>query len=545
MNLDRLAVYTKGLDEKKTAILLWVGLCVLYILTLSAHPIWDSVEYAYAWERNDWWNIFHPHHLMAPATGWLLYRFLVLLGYTGRAIWPMAVASSFFGASASTVLFSSLWKLTKHLYVSLISTLLFAVSIVVWRFSVEAGVYALATFVLLVALWFLLQYLEAPSLRRAIWVGVSAGLAIVAHEMNLIYAGLVGPLMLYRNRRNIRHVFSYGVPMALTAAVLYGVAGRLAGARQPQDFFDWLTWYLQRSGQEAWGGWYVGRNALKETLFTFIRQIVFTPQKALFVELLRGQLPNWRDGFLMALFLLLGALAAGTAILLLGQWKSSLKRYSLLVSFFGAWFVGYTLFLAWVGSPREGWIFVLVPLWMLLGMIWASIESYIQLRGASAVITLLFAVLGVLNLWGEALPTHDPKKSHEGQVAWMVEANTQPDDLIIAPNSPVRSYIPYFARRENCISTYDPFRAAQVEGGDGYDRLRETMEAEWDKGNNVFVLSSALDLAPDDLVFQLMQTDKDRLVAFFNAHQMTPVAQCETSQKVVTLCRIEPPIEYQ
>lgn len=540
MTRNRLAGRAKGLDEKKTAILLWVGLCVAYLLTLSANPLWDSVVYAHAWENDIWWNIFHPHHLLGPVTGWLLYRGLMLLGYHGRAIWPMAVASAFFGASASTILFLSLWELTKRLYVALVSALLFATSIVVWRFSGEAGVYAIATFVLLGALRCLIAYLKERKTRYAVWLGILAGLAVVAHEMNLIFVGLVGLLMLYCSRRHIRHVVAYTVPLALTVLVLYGTAGWLAGARQPRDFYNWLTWYLQKSGQEAWGGWYVGRNALKETLFTLTRAITFTPQRALFAQLLHGQLTGWQDGFLMAVFVLIAVLAVAVLIFLLGQWRLSWKQYPLLIPFFCAWFVGYTLFVAWCGSPLEGWIFVVIPVWTLLGMFWGTMGPSKRWRSTGALITLLLVGLTVLNLAGEVLPTHDPRQSYEGQVSLLVEANTHPSDLIIVPNSPLRSYIPYFARRENCISTHDPFRAAQVEGGNGYQRLRERIETEWSTGHRVLLLSSALTLEADDLVFQLMQTDKESLLAFFNAYQMTPIAQRQINEELVTLYQIGP-----
>lgn len=540
MNRNSLIKRVKGLNEKETAIALGVGLFVVYLLTLSNDPLWDSIIYAYAWENNVWQEILHPHHLLGPITGWLLYRGLVLLGYFGRAIWPMAVASAFFGGLASTMLFLSLWELTRHLYVALVSALLFAVSVVMWRFSVEAGVYAMATCVLLGALRSLIVYLRGRETRCAVWSGVLAGLAVVAHEMNLIFAGLAGLLVLAYNHRHIRGVIAYVVPLVLTISVFYGTAGWLIGARQPCDFYNWLTWYLQKSGQEGWGGWYVGRNALKETIFTLTRAIAFTPQKALFTQLLYGQSTNWRDGFLVVGFVIVVVLFLLVWILLLSQWKRAWKRYRLAIPFFCAWFVGYILFVAWCGSPLEGWVFVVIPIWVLLGMFWGTLRPSRYWAKSNMLITLLLIGLTVLNLVGTVLPTHDLNQSYTVQLSLLVEAISDPSDLIIVPNSPLRSAIPYFARRENCISIYDMFRVALVNGVDGYELLRRRIEAEWSTGHRVFVLSPALDLQPEDLFFLIMRTDKESLQAFFNAYRLIPVAQCQINRQLVVLYQIVP-----
>src|SRR5919106_471286 len=125
------------------------------VLLLTKNYYWDGIFFAHTIENAPRLNasLVHPSHLLDMVLQYVIYRAVLLTGLQPRALTVMQVSNCIFAAVAACVFFKICLESFKSLYVSLVSTALFAFSATWWKFSTDANSYILAVMLLLLSFY--------------------------------------------------------------------------------------------------------------------------------------------------------------------------------------------------------------------------------------------------------------------------------------------------------------------------------------------------------------------------------------------------------
>ena len=245
---------------------------VVYALSLSATPALTHDGPGYLGAIQAGGNaLYHPHHLAynVVARGWLdLWQ---ALGVDADAFRIVEALNAVFGATAAALVWVILrWRAQLTRPVAAAGTVGAGLSYGFWFYSVSVEVYLLPLMLLLAA--FLVLTTPTPSVRMLAVVGLINGLAVVAHQVNVLFAAVVVAVTVrdVDRRAVLRRLGAYGA--AAGAAALGAYAAVLALAIKPRsvgDTTDWVSTYAQQEGY-----WYVGPSAPVRAVVGFARSIV-------------------------------------------------------------------------------------------------------------------------------------------------------------------------------------------------------------------------------------------------------------------------------
>jgi hypothetical protein len=221
-----------------------------YALTLSEVPALthDSLGYQLAIEAGGR-ALWHPHHLVynALARGWL--EAMGTLGIDDPLVAIESLNAIVGGVTAALVWLVLRRRARLSPALCAAGTAGAAMSYGLWFYSVSIEVYVLPLALVLGALFLL----TAPvlSARVMVAVGVVNGLAVVAHQVNVLFAVVVVAVAARGVDRPtaVRRIVAYGTAAAATVVAVYGAV--LTFAIQPTsvgDAIDWLTRYAQGGG---------------------------------------------------------------------------------------------------------------------------------------------------------------------------------------------------------------------------------------------------------------------------------------------------------
>jgi hypothetical protein len=209
--------------------LIGLGAFVLYLITLCPTIfVEDSAEFSTAAAI---FGVPHP-------PGYPLYTLLAGLFVRVLPIGDVAYRSNVFSAICGGAAIAVLWLLLRRLGIgrigALVATIGFAVGETFWSESLAAEVHSLNVVLLVLALLFTVEAVQAPSARRYAWAGLLIGLAVGHRNINAVFlAPLVVALELERRKQKREPrllLIALGALVASAAVYLYLP---LAGSRDP------------------------------------------------------------------------------------------------------------------------------------------------------------------------------------------------------------------------------------------------------------------------------------------------------------------------
>ena len=413
--------------------LVWIVAAVTYALTLSSVPALthDSLTYLQAIESGGD-ALWHPHHLLynAIGAGWL--RTFRAFGVTADALKVVALANAAFGATSAALCYALLRRRARlPRGLAVIGTLGASLSFGVWFYSVSVEVYLLPLALLLGATYVLM----APRLtgRHLLLVGVLHGLAVLSHQVHVLYAVVVIAVVLGRRHELGADAVRRGLvrwAAALTGLVAAGYALVLAIVVRPSTLGEAASWLTRYADDDTY--WLPpGPATLPSAAFGAARAVVgghfvfrlgavrdgihdAFPERSLTDEtfLVRNLAPVAAVA-LVVVALVAGALLAGVLVRGYRDRRQQPEAVGRLARALVAWMVAYTgFFLVWEPSNLEFWIPQVTAAWLL-----AAASCAAPLEGGTTAIrararrgTLLgvaAVMVGAANLVGSILPAVD------------------------------------------------------------------------------------------------------------------------------------------
>lgn len=206
-----------------------LGAFVLYLITLCPTIfVEDSAEFSTA---AGIFGVPHP-------PGYPLYTLLAGLFVRVLPVGDIAYRSNLFSAGCGGAAVAVLWLLLRRLGIgrlgALVATISFAVGETFWSESLAAEVHSLNVVLLVLALLFTVEAVQAPSARRYAWAGLTIGLAVGHRNINAVFlAPLVVVLELERRKqkRDPRLLLTALGALAASAAVYLYLP--IAASRDP------------------------------------------------------------------------------------------------------------------------------------------------------------------------------------------------------------------------------------------------------------------------------------------------------------------------
>jgi hypothetical protein len=316
-----------------------------------------------------------------------------------------------------------------------------------------------------------LAYRGRPEVWRALAVGVLLGVSVLSHlEHVLLSFFCVAALLRFApdRRRGVRHALVALTTGGALALVLYAWAALVV---RGHDLAGALRWVGTAAHGFHYGG---GVYRLADGLYGLAKAVIYSPY------LYEADQQRLLGQFLLGL----GPLVA----LGVGAWlgRDRLPPDARLGLW---WVVPYALVgVAFFGSDSERWLFVLPALWLLGGVLVATVPRRAQL----AAWVLLY--VGAFNLVTGVLPPHrDTWTRHRAEAA---AARLADGDLVIFPGHSWDEYVSFYT-----AARLTPFPVAYYAARDGaqaaFARLDREVAATLLAGGHVYAVR-ILDESDDD-----------------------------------------------
>ena len=225
---------------------------LIYILLLTKNYYWDGIFFAHTIESAPRLNssLVHPSHLLDMVFQYVVYRVVLLTGFHARALTVMQVSNCIFAAVAACVFFRICLESFKSLYVSLVSTALFAFSATWWKFSTDANSYTLAVLLLLVCFYLALPQRES----RPFDLAMIHALAMFVHQLSVLFFPVAVAALIFQSRGmpkndQIKGVAKYVLTVVPVTVVVYFSMFYLAtGSLSVRGFATWITYFSPEHG---------------------------------------------------------------------------------------------------------------------------------------------------------------------------------------------------------------------------------------------------------------------------------------------------------
>lgn len=438
------------------ATLLFLGTLLLYWNTRTAANTFDAVSYAnqiahlYPRTGDPRW-LFHPHHLLFNALGYVLWSAARAFGFGGGSLVILQSLNAVLGASGVALYYLTLRGLLQRSHgLPLLVSLGLGVSFGYWICATDGRVNLPSLFLMLAAFSVLTRTLAAPSHKLAALTGMLAGGAVLFHESAglFVIVGLAGVLLAqgpWKQRR--LSALTYLGAWGLTAALPYLIVGvGVLHLRSVSAFHAWSAEYTELGW---WWDFRVFHN-LGADFYAFRHAGFVEPGNRASTFTLAGRLPALPLGLYVVS--VLGWLAAASVILVsLPQlWRSPSRNLALVMAlwvfvyaaFFTVWSPGYFVF----------WVPVLVPASTLLAL---TLAHYRARRGglvANWLLGVWVAAYALLNLQISILPHLSPQSDPFRRIAADVRTHTRSGDVVLVAGAgdggPCEVALPYFADRD-------------------------------------------------------------------------------------------------
>ena len=445
-------------------LLIFCGTLTLYWETRTHANTFDAISYANQFGRlyprtGDLHWLFHPHHLLFNALGYVLWQAAQSFGYRGGSLVVLQSLNAVLGAAGIAVYYLTLRRLLQRSrWLPLLIALGLAVSFGYWICATDGRVNMPSGFLLLCTFAVLCRLMQTPRTNLAALVGVLSGIAVLFHESAglFVIVGLAGvwlgeddpillPAAMLRLRRQMVAVFL--LCWAATTLLPYFCVGVFAlHLHSVTSFRHWTSEYSELGW---WWDFHILHN-IRLDLYAF-RHAAFVepPGKAGTFHLSRHiPLALSRLYFVTLLGWFVAVYAFCMALPLL--WRSHNRRLMVVCivwivvygAFFTVWSPGYFVF----------WVPVLIPTGVMLAL---SLAHYRARRGGLTANWLLGAwivLYATLNAQASIFPHLAPGTDPFQRISADVRAHTQPGDIVVVAGAgdggPCEVALPYFADRE-------------------------------------------------------------------------------------------------
>jgi len=446
------------------AVVLFLGTFLLYWTTRTAANTFDAVSYAnqiahlYPRTGDPHW-LFHPHHLLFNALGYVLWKAARFCGYPGGSLPILQSLNAVLGAAGVSIYYFTLRRLLQRSRgLPLLIALGLALSFGYWICATDGRVNMPSLFLMLLAFSVLSRLMTAPRLSLAALTGLLAGGAALFHESAGLFVavGLSGvlladgnPLLPPEALRNQRRQMAlvYFLTWTGTTVLLYLVVGVFVlHLHSVAAFRGWTSEYSEL-------GWWWDFHVLHNLGSDF-----YALRHAGFVE--PGSRPSTftLSPHLPALQLtlyglsVLGWLGAAYAIFaaLPQLWRSHNRSLVVVLSL---WIVVYAAFFTvWSPGYFVFWVPVLVPAGVLLALTLAHHRARRGGRAVNWLVGIWIALYAALNLQVGILPHLSPQSDPFRRIAADVRAHTLSGDIVLVAGAgdggPCEVALPYFADRD-------------------------------------------------------------------------------------------------
>ena len=302
-----------------------------------------------------------------------------------------------------------------------------ALSFGVWFYSVSVEVYLLPLALLLAT--FLVLSGPTLSVRRMAVVGALNGLAVLGHQVNVLFALVVLVAAVHHADRAtaLKRVAAYGA--AATAVVASAYASVLAFVVEPGSTGEARSWFTRYAGSGTY--WELGPTAPAKAVAGLTRSVVgghFSFRLEWVRDRMLSAFPGRSlndEAFLVrhvpsAVAATLTVVAGVAMALLVVAIARGIRRRAELpdparrvVRLLGAWFVVYAaFFLFWEPVNLEFWIPQVTVLWMAAVTLWApagpeTARGRAGLPAGTVWLGLAAGAVAAVNLFGTILPATD------------------------------------------------------------------------------------------------------------------------------------------
>ena len=444
-------------------LLLFSGALGVYWATRTQANTFDAVSYAnqiahlYPRTGDPRW-LFHPHHLLFNALGYVLWRTAHALGYAGGSLVVLQSLNATLGGGGIAVFYLTLRRLLQRSrWLPLLISLGVAFSFGYWVCAGDGRVNMPSLFLMLCAFAVLCRTMQSPRPALAAAVGVLAGGAVLFHESAglFVVVGLAGvllaeddPLLLpaAMKVRRRRTALAYLGAWGATVGFPYLFVGVLVlHLHSVAAFRHWTSEYAELGW---WWDFHILANLSLDAKAFLHAAIADLPGKQGTLRVGRHIPIALKTLYYATLIGWLGAVYAFLAALPL-LWRSHNRRLMIVcmlwivvyAAFFTVWSPGYFVF----------WVPVLIPTAVMLALALAHYRARRGGVGANWLLGAWIVLYGLLNAQASILPHLAPNSDPFRRIAADVRAHTQPGDVILVAGAgdggPCEVALPYFADR--------------------------------------------------------------------------------------------------
>lgn len=410
----------------------------------------DGYWYAAGIRDEPYLKLFNPRFFLFLPLYKVLYQ---LAGLTGIQIDPyhfMCAISMLFAAGTVILLYD---LLTRYMHFQ-VKTAVFVVALLTisyefWRYAVEAEVYILSIFLILVALKLFLNFKESTSWQMVVSLCCLGAFTTLLYKPNFIPLYAVFPVILIYYKRYTAFVIYYAVSAVLIVGAFFVVYMQLDSQ---EGFLAYLFGGTNVPvGNPAVAILVIASNVLSVVwIFSFEEATSFIiekfPHKVIQEEMYLAQQVGSARYILLAGLAILGCL---TLILIINAFLRrkvyQLGRFRILATII-LWIAVYGSFLLVMDpTSNEPWLMLQVPFVILIGALLIEPLQQNHWWIAVAFLGLVFLnnTIGGMNLLRDLDYDYNYKKSQ-----WLVNNSTS-DDYIISygPISYIR-YLRYYTDAE-------------------------------------------------------------------------------------------------
>ena len=489
------------------AILLFLGTLAVYWATRTAANTFDAVSYAnqiahlYPRTGDSHW-LFHPHHLLFDALGYVVWKSARLCGYSGGSLVVVQSLNAVLGAAGVTVYYLTLRRLLQRSRgLPLLIALGLALSFGYWICATDGRVNMPSIFLMLAAFAVLSRLMVTPRPSLAAWTGLLAGGAVLFHESAGLFVavGLAGVLLAdddpllppaaMRTRRR-QMLLAYGAAWAAASALPYLIVGAFVlHLHSPAAFRAWTSEYSELGW---WWDFHVLHNIGKD--FYALRHASFVEPGSKTGTFTLSRHLSWLMLGLYSVSVLGWLASAYTVIVALPQlWRSHNRNLIVVLTlwavvyaaFFTVWSPGYFVF----------WVPVLIPASVMLALALAHYRARRGGRAANWLVGVWIVFYAALNLQVSILPHLSPQSDPFRRIAADVRAHTRFGDVVLVAGAgdggPCEVALPYFADRD-VISLHGLLTKKRDDKAAAWALAQSEITAALASGNNVYALDEVV-----------------------------------------------------
>lgn len=500
-------------------VLLFFAVLILYSVFLSTMYFRDGFDYATEVESGRFELLFRPHHLLWNVVGCGFYLLWQVMGYEGRALLPLQILVSLFGAAGAVILYLEVTHITRSVRAGLFAGLFMAFSYAYWAYSIQAYPYVPAIVMLLLAA-VLLQRGAEVSTRNTIFLLLSAvcsAWAVFFHQVSALFViGATVFILASRGSRSARakNLLWYLGSVMLLVLAAYLIVG--VWVRDVQTVSDFLLFITDRA-HSPYFSLAAGHGDIS------IRQLLKAPigvgnmfvGEILAMEFLLGN-TNLAEKITLlspsgapqayrampatattyALFVLTAVI--GLALVALFVYGFAVRRrlwnnYRSWILLSVAWILPFAALVTWyVPQARQWWLFVLPPLCVLLALVANDVignHTRKPRKELRLLAPLLVASLFSVNFFGSILISHNPANNMDLVLTELVDPYVQQGDMVITlDRGKYKNALPYlhYFNHVDVLS----MRAVFVPGvGDqNWTYYQDIVPARLEDGHEVYVI---------------------------------------------------------